>query len=113
MRHLLRKGRGVKSAALGRLSFLFVLTTGLVPRVVHAATYSVPGFSDAAIAVGLNQPTNFTWTPDGRMLIVEKPGRVRIVIGGVLQAAAALDISASVDSFSERGMLGICLDPGF
>ena len=103
----------MKSAAFGRLSFLFVLAAGLAPRAVHAATYSVPGFSDAAIAVGLNQPTNFTWTPDGRMLITEKPGRVRLVLGGVLQAAAALDISASVDSFSERGMLGICLDPGF
>ena len=30
------------------------------------------------------------------MLILEKVGRVRIVVGGTLQAAAALDLSASV-----------------
>jgi glucose/arabinose dehydrogenase len=113
MRHLLRKGRGVKSAVVRRLSFLFVLAALLAPPAVHGATYSVPGFSDTAIAVGINQPTNFAWTPDGRMLILEKPGRVRIVVGGVLQATAALDISASVQSGNEMGMLGVCLDSGF
>jgi glucose/arabinose dehydrogenase len=79
----------------------------------RAATYSVAGFSDTAVVSGLSQPTAFTWTPDGRMLILEKAGRVRIVVNGLLQGAAALDISSSVDSGSEKGLLGICLDPGF
>ncbi len=47
------------------------------------------------------------------MLVLEKGGRVRIVVNGVLQGASALDISASVDSGVEKGLLGICLDPGF
>jgi glucose/arabinose dehydrogenase len=47
------------------------------------------------------------------MLILEKPGRVRIVVGGILQTTPALDLSLSVDSGSEKGLLGICLDPGF
>jgi hypothetical protein len=40
-------------------------------------------------------------------------GRVRIDVGGVFQATPAFDLSASVDSGSEKGLLGICLDPGF
>ena len=47
------------------------------------------------------------------MLVLEKGGRVRIVVNGVLQGASALDISASVDSGVEKGLLGICLDPEF
>jgi glucose/arabinose dehydrogenase len=85
----------------------------LSPVPGRTATYSVAGFSDTAVVTGLDQPTAFIWTPDGRMLILEKPGRVRIVVSGALQATSALDISAAVDSGVEKGLLGICLDPGF
>jgi len=95
-------------------SFLLAMLIGFSTAVAGgAATYSVAGFSDTAVVTGLSQPTAFVWTPDGRMLILEKAGRVRIVVGGALQATAALDISTSVDSGSEKGLLGICLDPGF
>ena len=99
-----------------RLSVLsaFALLIGFLTAAPGgAATYSVAGFSDTAVVTGVAQPTAFTWTPDGRMLILEKAGRVRIVVNGVLQATPALDISASVNSLSEMGLLGICLDPGF
>jgi glucose/arabinose dehydrogenase len=91
----------------------FASSDASLTQAVGTATYSIPGFSDTAVVSGLSQPTAFTWTPDGRMLILEKIGRVRIVVDGVLQGTAALDISASVDSGVEKGLLGICLDPGF
>ncbi len=91
----------------------FASSDASLTQAVGTATYSIPGFSDTAVVSGLSQPTAFTWTPDGRMLILEKAGRVRIVVDGVLQGTAALDISASVDSGVEKGLLGICLDPGF
>lgn len=47
------------------------------------------------------------------MLILEKAGRVRIVVGGVLQSTPALDMTSVVDSGSEKGFLGICLHPNF
>jgi glucose/arabinose dehydrogenase len=71
------------------------------------------GVSDTAVVQNLTNPTDFDWLPDGRMLILEKVGRVRIVVDGVLQATPALDWVSHVDSFSERGMLGICVDPDF
>ena len=47
------------------------------------------------------------------MLILEKAGRLRIVVGGALQSAAALDLTAGVDGGFEKGFLVICLHPGF
>jgi glucose/arabinose dehydrogenase len=79
----------------------------------RAATYSVAGFSDTAVFTGLNQPTDFAFLPDGRILILEKPGRVLIAGPGGGPLAVALDISANVDDGSEKGLLGICLHPSF
>ncbi len=105
---------GKSAATWLRRSFLLAAALeSLAPISAGAASYSVPGFSDTAVATGLAQPTDFAWTPDGRMLILEQAGRVRIVVGGVLQPSPALDISANVDSAVEKGLLGICFHPGF
>lgn len=86
----------------------------LLAAPTRAATYlPASGFSDHAVVTGLNQPTDFAFTPDGRILALEKPGLVRVVVNGVLQATAALDISGAVDDGNEKGMLGICLHPTF
>lgn len=110
-------GRGAKRiAAFPSLRVSFLLATALSllpPAFAGAATYVVPGFSDTAVVTTLAGPTDFTWTPDGRMLILEKAGRVRIVVGGVLQPTAALDLVTVTDSGNEKGFLGICVHPGF
>jgi glucose/arabinose dehydrogenase len=110
MGSLAARGRGETSGASFLLAVLIVF---LMPSIGRTATYSIAGFSDTPVVTGLSQPTTFTWTPDGRMLVLEKVGRVRIVVNGVLQATAALDITASVDSGVEKGLLGITLDAGF
>ena len=93
---------------LGSLIFVF-----LSPASAPAATYSVAGFSDTAIVTGLNQPTDFAFLPDGRILILEKPGRVLVAPLGGGATTVALDITANVDDGSEKGLLGICLHPSF
>src|SRR5438552_16626371 len=100
-------------ASARRSIFLAILVLVLTPAAGRSATYTIAGFSDTAVVTTLSQPTAFAWTPDGRMLVLEKAGRVRIVVNGVLQGTSALDISASVDSGFEKGLLGICLHPGF
>jgi glucose/arabinose dehydrogenase len=95
-----------------------LLISSLLPLVlgvagVRAASYSIPGFLETRIAGGLSQPTDFAFLPDGRILILEKAGRVRLLANGVLQPAAALDMTSIVDTVSERGLLGICLHPNF
>lgn len=99
-------------AAQSRL-FLLVLPLFSLPGIAAAATYSVPRFSDTPVVQGLSSVTDFAFTPDGRMLILEKAGLVRVVVNGALQATPALDIVAKVDDGNEKGLLGICLHPGF
>ena len=88
---------------------IFLLSAG----AIRAATYSVAGFSDTAVYTGINQPTDFAFLPDGRILILEKPGRVLIAGPGSGPFAVALDMTASVDDGVEKGLLGICLHPSF
>ena len=70
------------------------------------------GFSDTLVAT-VTQPTAVAFTPDGRTLITSKPGQLRVVKGGALLAAPALDIGARICPQSERGLLGVAVDPDF
>ena len=68
-----REGR-VARAGRGRSLLLATLTLSVARAASAGATYTIAGFSDTPIATGLDSPTAFTWTPDGRMLILEKGG---------------------------------------
>jgi glucose/arabinose dehydrogenase len=101
-------------SSLSRLRLAgLLIAVFLSSATAPAATYSVAGFSDTAVFTGLNQPTDFAFLQDGRILILEKPGRVLIAGPGGGAPAVALDITGNVDTFSERGLLGICLHPTF
>jgi glucose/arabinose dehydrogenase len=109
-----RRRRGRATAGARRCpEALLVLLLLLAPPDARGAIYSDARFSDTPIVTGLNQPTDFAFLPDGRILILEKPGRVLIAGPGGGAPAVALDITANVDQFSERGLLGICLHPSF
>jgi glucose/arabinose dehydrogenase/PKD repeat protein len=71
-----------------------------------------PDFVDREVASVVN-PTGLAFTPDGRLLVTTQPGLVRVIAGGQLKAQAALDLGASLCSNSERGLLGIAIDPQF
>jgi len=58
---------------------------------------------------GLASPTDLAFLPDGRMVVVEKGGAVRLWTGGALTAAG----SFPVDTGSEKGLLGVVADPDF
>ena len=61
-------------------------------------------------------PTAFAFTPDGRMLITTQPGQLRVYSGGGLLATPALDLNDHANDIcttSERGLLGVAVDPGF
>lgn len=70
------------------------------------------GFSDTKV-FDLAVPTALAFTPDGRMLITQKSGSLR-VWNGTLLATAALTIPASsICDASEQGLLGVAVDPDF
>lgn len=69
------------------------------------------------VVSGLNQPLAMVETPDGRMLVIEQWGRVRVVQDGQLLGTPMLDIRNLIidrhPDFDERGLLGLALHPDF
>jgi glucose/arabinose dehydrogenase len=76
--------RGEGSLVASLRHFLFLAVVAVIVPAASGATYSIAGFSDTAVAQGLSGPTDFDFLPDGRMLILEKGGIVRIVVRGVV-----------------------------
>ena len=77
-----------------------------------AAAAIPPGFADSLVAA-VASPTAVAFTPDGRILVTTQPGRLRVVAGGSLLPTPALDLSARACTTSERGLLGVAVDPAF
>lgn len=55
------------------------------------ALTSPAGFTDNVVTT-LAAPTGMAWTPDGRMLITQDTGQLRVVRDGRLLAKPALDL---------------------
>lgn len=65
---------------------------------------------------GLEAPTDIQSAGDGsgRLFVLEKPGRIRIIKDGRLQPTPFLDITGQVGSLgSEQGLLGLAFHPKF
>ena len=88
----------------------FVLALAAAPAA-PAATVP-PGFADERVAL-LEAPTATAFTPDGRLLVATQPGRLRLIENGELAPAPVVDVSARTCTESERGMLGVAVDPAF
>lgn len=72
------------------------------------------GFSTVEQVAGLDGPTALAYAPDGRLFVAEKAGRVRVVgADGHLRAEPVIDISDHVNSYWDRGLLGIAVDAEF
>jgi glucose/arabinose dehydrogenase len=69
------------------------------------------GFIQDTVVLGLDRPTSFALLPDGRILIAEKSGVVRVAVNGQLLPDPFIDISTEVNDSSDRGLLGIAVHP--
>ena len=97
------------------LPFILALFAGLLPILFDAKTAAaaVPdGFEDK-IVTSLDAPTALAFTPDERMLVTSKSGQLRVYKDGALLETPALNLSSEVCSNSERGLLGVAVDPDF
>jgi len=71
----------------------------------------LPGFTSSRVCDGLTGATALAALPDGRVLIAEQTGALRLVKDGRLLPQPALTLPT--DSTWERGVLGVALAPGF
>ncbi len=67
------------------------------------------------IAQDLDQPVVITNAGDesGRLFIVERPGRIRIMEGGELLPSSFLDLTDQVTTIGECGLLGLAFAPDY
>lgn len=69
------------------------------------------------VGTGFNQPLGLIALPDGtgRVLVLEKAGRIRVLNPetGAIASVDFLDISGSISTNGERGLLGLALSPSF
>ena len=85
---------------------------GRLPEPASAALTAPSGFSDTLV-YSLAAPTAIAFTPDGRMLIAQDSGQLRVARRGQLLATPALNLGSRVCSGGERGLLGVAVDPKF
>ncbi|HTM04978.1 MAG TPA: PQQ-dependent sugar dehydrogenase [Vicinamibacterales bacterium] len=65
-----------------------------------------------SVTKGLNQPWSMAFLPDGRVLVTERPGRLRIVRNGALDPAPVAGVPA-VAATGLGGLMDIALHPQF
>lgn len=85
----------------------------LVPKSANSMPASVAAVPVVIeeVVTGLEVPWSIVWTSPRRMLVAERPGRIRAVIDGKL-AEYPLAVF-SVSTGGEEGLMGIAVDPDY
>jgi glucose/arabinose dehydrogenase len=114
----LRKGLSLAGAAgvalVGLIGFLRSAAASS-----NVAPLDVSDVTAVEYATGLSQPVDIVHTgsaSDSRLFIVERDGRIKIVLaGGTVLGTPFLDIDSIVDaeSYGEQGLLGLAFSPDY
>ena len=98
-----------------RLLPILVLFIGLVPYGAEAQPVVPANFvvEDVAAGAAFVTPVQVVWLPDGRMLVVEKRGRIQVVKNGVKNAQPMWQGDNEVLNQQDRGFLSVAVDPHY
>ncbi len=64
------------------------------------------------VAENLTVPWSIVFTAPNRVLVAERPGRIRAILDGKLQAEPLI-VFPEIDSRGEEGLMGMTLDPDY
>jgi glucose/arabinose dehydrogenase len=102
------------------ISIALALATGLAVLAVPAGAGIPVGDGDGGVAKdlvadGFASPVYVTTQPgeSDPLYVVEQDGRVKTVVGGVVQGGNFLDISDRTNESGEQGLMSIAFDPNF
>ena len=81
----------------------------------------MPAWADAqtrdpvveVVAAGLEVPWSMAFSPDGRLFLAERPGRIRVVNQEGLRGEPWITLPVSSPPGSEAGLMGLAIDPSF
>ena len=101
---------GARGAAF--LAVLFALLTA--PAIRAATNYHQTGFSESVVFSGLSSPTTVRFLPDGRVIVAEKSGLIKLFPNLTTNSYTVVaDLRTNVHDFWDRGLLGLAVDPNF
>lgn len=91
----------------------------LAVSLIFSWIYSLPAtgqtlpqyFSRVAVGGTINSPSVMAFAPDGRIFVAEQSGTLYVIKDGVQLSTPF--ITLTVNSFGERGLIGITFDPDF
>lgn len=116
---VLRVGRGERGVVASAITVAAWLTacggspppSGPAPRSTNAVERPAALRVDT-VATGLDHPWGIAQLPDGRWVVTERPGRIRIVDAGG-RVSAPLGGVPAVFASGQGGLLDVALDPAF
>jgi glucose/arabinose dehydrogenase len=88
------------------------LAAPAVARAQQVLRSSKASYSLRMLTLDLEQPWGMAFLPDGRLLITERPGRLRIFANGRLERAPVGGLP-KVYARGQGGLLDVCLHPDF
>jgi glucose/arabinose dehydrogenase len=107
----------MKRTLYSAIIFTFLLACSQPPPGKGAG--EIAGTSDGTVqfrvetvASNLQVPWSIVFTPDGRIILTERPGRVRVIENGRLRPEPLATIP-DVEARSESGLMGLALHPQF
>ncbi|WP_460035744.1 PQQ-dependent sugar dehydrogenase [Methylothermus subterraneus] len=96
---------------MGRVLLLAVAVFAAVPIWARTIATQTGPIQVQTVVSGLEHPWGLAFLPDGRMLVTERPGRLKIVSpGGWLEPLAGVP---QVFAQGQGGLLDVALDPDF
>ena len=112
------RGRGVRT--IGAVRALLAMAAVLLGAASPLAAAERLGTFESAkhrfhlvkVVDGLEHPWGLAFLPDGRMLVTERPGRLRIVADGWLVPEPVAGVPEVWDD-GQGGLLDVALHPGF
>jgi aldose sugar dehydrogenase len=70
-------------------------------------------FRVVSLVEGLQHPWSMAFLPDGRMLVTERPGRLRLIADGELVGQAIAGLPDNLTASGQGGLLDVLPDPDF
>lgn len=90
-------------------AFLLLTAAARSPEIIKTQEHDL---RIAEIATGLEHPWGLAFLPDGRMLVTERPGRLRVIKDGRLAAEPVAGLPP-IEARGQGGLLDVALHPDF
>ena len=103
----------IRRVVVVTLALLLVTSLAGLSRAADASVLP-SGFRDTVVLGGMTNPTVAQFAPDGRIFVGQKNGVIKVFSSLTdTNPVTFADLSAEVDDYWDRGLLGLALDPAF